>query len=624
MAAVRTNKILPKLERLIDLRISDGAKDEYKIIVGNRSPATDGTEIYLPRKEGHLKNERDNELLLADSTAHEADHIREFNEYFGTEANRLREEGENLYGEYLQINYSELTENPALAGWIDNVVKDRRIDQERRDNLPGVDRFFKEVLDPGTSYFRPSVRFMNKFDKFREQYLQKALIGKTIEPVPKEYNKLLNEVVKLTNKADSIERDPEIVKQIYQKLKENFDITQKISRLPPRFGRNNHNAGSGDSQQSQTPQYQKGNQDNKDKQDNDKKGKGLEGKVDDKDKNKGKNGKGEGKTDFNKGYEGKVKEREGRNPYDKKPKCLGDDKDKEDKGTSLRSRGGKKKDDKEFYEKKSEEYSINIQSNDSELKISNFEESKKYEETHFRQIDSMKQIFKKLRLEDYADKKDFEGLYLDYEDYMQSDLESEVTGIKGDGKYFNADEIGRQNPAFGIHADISGSTVGDIIEGIRSAFYIIGNALSESKFNYGMYASDDNLYVLKPITKKWNEKVNGKIGALRAGGGGIYLEKTSRVIADDLKRMESSPRILIHISDFEVCGDQDGEKAIAKELYDNKIFPFLITIGKEHEKNAKMLTKEIGKEHYSVIPTNELNRLPNELFRLFKTYGIAK
>ena len=241
--------------------------------------------------------------------------------------------------------------------------------------------------------------------------------------------------------------------------------------------------------------------------------------------------------------------------------------------------------------------------------------------------ESMKRIFRQLQLKHYGDRRDFEGQELDYETYMQDELESRVTGIKGNGRHFRRETRNEQKPTFGIHADISGSTRGQIIEGIRAAFYIMGNALSVSDWNYGLYASGNELGVIKEPHKKWSDEINHSIMNLEAGNlgsGGIYLNSTSSVIGADLARTEGSPKGLIIVSDFQVCGGKTEERMAAKKLYDQKIYPFLIAIGENHETNAAEMAREIGSEHYSVIPLNKLHELPTEMFRLFKTFGIAR
>ncbi|MFH1331760.1 MAG: hypothetical protein ABIH63_00555, partial [archaeon] len=250
MSVINTSKLSGKLEEIIDFRISEGASKKHPVVLADRTcPSTDGTTVFLPRRVSYFVSERDNELLIADSTAHEADHIREYDEYFGSEVEQLREKKVCLVSEFGRRNFSDLEENPALAGWIDNIVKDRRVDARRREQLPGVKRHYEKVLDPSAEYFRPSVKGMSELDAFREQYLQKALIGRVVEPVPEKHDALLEKIVALTYTADSINRDKEVVTKIYQLFKENFDIKQPISKLPPMFGTGDHSQADGNSSQ---------------------------------------------------------------------------------------------------------------------------------------------------------------------------------------------------------------------------------------------------------------------------------------------------------------------------------------------------------------------------------------
>jgi len=589
MTSVKTETISGKLEKVVDFRVGEGASEKHEIIPrSGMTPATDGTDIFLPEFEGKFESERDNELALSDFTAHEADHIVEYEDYFGTEINSFREGNSNVVQKYHQRNYAELEENPALAGWIDNIVKDFRIDSQRKNQLPGVNRFWNETLLLAARYMRPSIKRMSQLDSFREQFLQKTLLEETVDEVPEDKRKLLEEVVKLSQSSSSIYQDSRVVKKIYQKFKNNFDITQPIKRLPPR-----HNTGDNSRTQG-SPQQ---------------------------------------------GYQGQCQPREGRDPNEKKPKKLskeenkkkiGDPKDNEkDKSGGNKDSGDggyidKEKAREDFYDKIGEENGIRVRVLKPDITKKVLETEERFENKYVGETESMKRIFRQLQARFYGEKRDFEGQELDYEEFMQGELESRITGIRRDRRVFRKEVENRQRAVWGIHADTSGSTSGKIIEGIKAAFYIFGNGLSTSEHQYGLYSSSDDLYVLKSPDEKWNENVNRKITSLKSGGGGIYLDATSQVIAADLKRVGGNPKGLIIISDFEVCGDEKREKAIVRELYDAKIHPFLIAIGEEHEENAKRLTEDIGSDHYSVIPLDKLHELPNEMFRLFKTYGIAK
>lgn len=598
MSIVNTSKLLGRLEKLIDFRVEEGASKKYPIILqGKKScPATDGTQIFLPRRENHFVSERDNELSIANSTAHEADHIKEMDEYFGSEVEQLREQEVNLVQEFHQRNYSELTENPALAGWIDNIVKDRRIDAQRREQLPGVKKHYEEVLAPAAEYLRPSVKGMSKLDAFREQYLQKTLIGRIVNPVPEEYKALIEEVAAITSTADSIQRDPEVVTRIYQKFKENFDINQPISKLPSMFGTGNHS-------QPNTGAPQQG-------------------------------------------YGKEIKSREGRKPNDKKPKRLsterqrgkynpnsnksdgqGDDSQSDDlPPENDASQIGPKEGGAGLYKKLEKDYGIKIHVVETQFsdKIAQREES--FRDKYAGEIESMKRIFRQLQLKHYGDKRDFQGQELDYEDYMQSGLEFKVTGIKGNGRYFKRNTQDKQRPAWAVLADITPSTEHyKILEQIRAGLFINAEALGVTDWPIGLFGfSGDVLYIMNDFPERYGPTSSNKIMALkREDTGGTYLGPPLRTVGSLLKRQREHPKGITIITDGEDENFDDAKSAM-REVYDQKMYPFLVVIGREFEKYARNLTEDIGSDHYTVIDKDKVHELPNEMFRLFKTFGIAK
>jgi len=593
MTIVNTSKLSGRLEKLIDFRVGEGASERHPIVLqGNNScPATDGTQVFLPRRENHFVSEKDNELSIANSTAHEADHIREIDEYFGAEVEQLREQGTNLVQEFHLRNYAELKENPALAGWIDNIVKDRRIDAQRRGQLPGVKKHYEEVLAPAAEYLRPSVKGMSKLDAFREQYLQRSLIGRVVEPISEEHRALLEEVVTLTSTADSIRRDPEVVSRIYQRLKENFDITQSISRLPPMLGTGNHsqpNTGS--------PQQ----------------GYGKEVKP--------REGREEGKRPK------KLDKGEGRlyKPSDKDDDKTGDKKDKkkEDEGIGREDN----KDRTSLYQQAQEQYGVRIHVVEPQLtsEMARIEES--FRDKYAGEIESMKRTFRQLQLKHYGDKRDFQGQELSYEDYMQSELESRVTGIKGNGRYFRRDTQNEQRPAWAVLADITPSTEQHkILEQIRAGLFINAEALGVTDWPIGLFGFSKNvLYVINDFPERYDSTSSNRIMALqRKDSGGTYLGPPLRTVGSLLRRQKEHPRGITIITDGE---DQnfDDAKAAVREVYDQKMYPFLVVIGREFEKYAKGLTEDIGSDHYTVIDRDKVYELPNEMFRLFKTFGIAR
>ena len=593
MSSINTSRLLEKLEKIIDFRIGERASKRCPVILqGDTScPVTDGTQIFLPRREGHFVSERDNEISIANSTAHEGDHIRETEAYFGAEVEALREQKANLVEEFHQRNYSELKENPSLAGWIDNIVKDRRIDAQRREQLPGVRRYYEEVLAPAAEYLRPSVKGMSELDAFREQYLQKSLIGRVVEPVPEKHTILLEEVASITLTADSITKDREVVSRIYQLLKENFDIHQPISRLPPMLGTGDHSRpSSGQPQQG----YGKEVKPRKGRGDGDKKPKRFDG----------------GKGKLYKPNEDKHDE-----SGDK------DDKNKQDEGIENQDN-----DRTSLYQQAQDKYGIIIHVVEPQFTDEMTQREEGFRDRYAGEIESMKRIFRQLKLKHYGEKRDFQGQELSYEDYMQSELESKVTGIKGTGMYFRRDTQNEQRPAWAVLADITPSTEQHkILEQIRAGLFINAEALGVTDWPMGLFGFSNNvLYVINDFSDRYNPTSSNKIMALkREDDGGTYLGSSLRTVGSLLKRQTEHPKGITIITDGE---DQnlDDAKAAMREVYDQKMYPFLVVIGREFEKYARSLTEDIGSDHYTVIDRDKVYELPNEMFRLFKTFGIAR
>jgi hypothetical protein len=605
MSTINTNRILGKLEKMIDFRIRREASKKYPIILKepDSCPATDGTQIFLPRKETRFKSERDNELSVANYTAHEADHIREIEFYFGEEVNGLREQKTNLVQEFHERNYLELKENPALAGWIDNIVKDRRIDAERKEQLPGVKRHYKEVLVTAAEYFRPSIKGMSELDAFREQYLQKSLIGKVVEPIPEKYEKLLEEVVLITSTADSINKDKEVVTNIYNLLKKNFDINQPISRLPSLFGTGNHSQPAPNDKSGGKPSQSQPSQ----------KGYGKEVKPRENREGDGKKTKRmeDGKEKYYKPNKDKKEGEEGDDKKNKKEEASGND---------------KKENSADFYKKAEKEYGIKIKMVEPDFSEKVLEKERAFREEYAGEIESMKKIFRKLYLKHYGEKRDFQGQELDYSDYMQSELESKVTGIRGNGKYFSAEILNKQRPAWAVLADITPSTEQHgIIDQIRAGLFINGESLKVTDWPIGLFGFSGNyLYVIKDFSDKYGPEVSNKIIKLkREDSGGTYMASPVRTIGSLLRRQKEHPKGITIITDGEDQNISEAKKAL-KEVYDQKMYPFLIIIGEEFEKYAKELTEDIGLEHYSIIPRDKVYEIPEEMFRLFKTFGIAR
>ncbi|MFH1073376.1 MAG: VWA domain-containing protein [Nanoarchaeota archaeon] len=605
---IHTRKILGKLERIVEFRLGEKSAERHKIVVqagssskGMSGPATDGSRIFLPRGESHFRSDRENELCMGNYADHEASHIREYEEYFSPGLEGMPEEEPNLVMEFLRRNYADLTENPALAAWIDNIVKDRRIDAGRRQELPGVERLHQETYVPVASYFRPSIKAMSELDAFREQYLQQALLGNTVEPVLEKNRKLLEEIVAITQTARTIFEDREVVRQIYQKFKEHFDITPPISKLPPLFGTGNH------SQTPGTPQQ---------------------------------------------GYGGQAKPREGRDKDEKKPGGLSDEDDKpkdeqpgendlhknRDKNKDGSGKKGEDRSEKNGTDGSGKEDRNNIY--DTARKRHNIEiyvvqyrpsEEAKTEETLLKEgytgeIESMKRIFRHLILKNYGDRRDYEGQNLEYDDYLQTDLERRVTGIAGHEKFFMSQVQNKQKPAWAVLADISGSTDPgeyNIIRQIKAGLLIHGESLGVTDYPFGLFAFSEEVYIIKDFPERYGPPTANKILTVRRESSGTILGPSLRVVGSLLSKQQEQPKGITIITDGESQNMDDARKAM-NEMFEQKMYPFLIIIGKKFEKSAQALTADIGHEHYSIVERERLHELPGEMFRLFKTYGIAR
>ena len=100
--------------------------------------------------------------------------------------------------------------------------------------------------------------------------------------------------------------------------------------------------------------------------------------------------------------------------------------------------------------------------------------------------------------------------------------------------------------------------------------------------------------------------------------GGTLMVNAIKYISDNLKKVEGIPKGFSIITDGEP--DTPGQvRDILKSLQEDGILPFLFVIGAEHEKCAKFLIDD-----YIIIKRDRLAELPNEVLRIFTTYGIMK
>ncbi len=600
MVNIRTNEVLPKLEQILQFRLRDenlGLKPQIEIVSGIPA-ATDGNlRIFLPEDVNFFNDSKDNELLLADNVCHETDHICEYRGYFSREGSQFLESEEGLVSVFNQKHYSGLIENPALAAWLDNVVKDRRINQRRTEEMQGLQSFYEKKIVPVALYQRPSTNNLSELDTLRELLLQKTLLGKTVESVPHKRKALFEELVQLVNSSENIKDDPAVVHAIYSKLKENMDITQKIKRLPPMPGRNDPSKSKGSPQQ---------------------------------------------------GYQGQVQLREGRKKEEKKPDFMeekgnmGENKDKKDpvgnegeetdngrNDINLKLDGEIKnaKTLEAKFQKLSEKYSIPI--NSFQVKRSDNDSlERKLKLEHYSEIEKMKINFRRLISSNSQEIYSEQGIEMDLEEFIQAGLEAKVTRVRPNRKYFVNQNVSVNKVAWGIISDISPSTDEshyNIINEIRANMLIQSEALAVTNFPFGIYAFSGELYVLKDFDENYSEDIARKIVHVNRNStdNGTNIGDSLLVVKNRLLEQSAKKKGIILITDGQATQGKHPNEVLY-ECYQERVFPFLIVIGSQFSDYAKALTSRIGPEHYSVIEKDGIHKLPSEMLRLFKKYGISK
>ncbi|MCD6317486.1 hypothetical protein J7M02_00270 [Candidatus Aerophobetes bacterium] len=662
-------KIENELQRVVDFRIGNGASKRHSFVFDKKNPFlpgplifTDGEKIHIPAQFNLTSNDTDNQMLIASAVRHESDHIKEFmklhrelsgkEEYDSTVINRFLEDF------FLQ---SQFKENPTLAHEIFNVVEDNRIDHKAREELPGLKQFSEQKEKPIYLSKRPSPKYLMKrrkeLDAFRELFLQKTLLDKTVdEPSPK-HRELLKDCVRIAKSAEGkdINASLEATEKIYAKFKENFDITPPIPRLPPFAGRDHDRLSPG------VPKNYRGEI---------KPGEGREENKQDlgKQRQKAKSGKEKSKQDLT-GEKSKAESGEKEESKELK-KEKGSE---EDKKEEFREKEGKRKESKEKIEKiKGEEKTK--KEKDSLEKKRKEENSKKDRYSYIgsrgpfirivpkpspgvnlrvphprkEDIDSAQEIINKYsgeiraiesyfkRLEQrYRGKKTArEGEEINIREYVQAELEYEATGIRSNRKMFRKRARIKRKAAWAALADISASTAFGfgyrIIDCIKDALLIQGEALNYSNYPFGIFAFHsggtvleqlteykDTVYLIKNFNEKYTEETRGRIMSLSPYGGTLMVNAIE-YISKNLREVEGRPKGLSIITD----GEPDNPRAVRyslKKLQEDDILPFLFVIGSEHERYAKSLV-----DNYIIIKRDKLNELPREVLRIFTTYGIIK
>ena len=650
-------KIEPELKRVIDFRIEDGASENHPLVFNKKSlsplisgPAiyTDGEKIHLPTQFKLAFADSDNEIMIASAVRHESDHIKEFiklnqefhpdKEYDPKSINRFLEDF------FLKEKFKE---NPTLAHEIFNIVEDNRIDRKARGELPGLARFSKEKEKPIYLNRRPSPKYLMKKKKglsaFREFFLQKTLLDETIDQVPPQYDNLLNECVSIARSAENndIHASLEATEKIYVKFKENFDIKQPMSRLPSFAGRGHSRMSPG------LPRKYKGYVKPREGREEGKKQRSAQSRKERKTSSEKKEQqkkispkKKAKKNQLEESIPGEHKERE---PRFKKEK----ESEKQDK------RGKRQKEkEKEKIENTSEKDKLSYWMGSGHFRKivpkpspgvniavpqgsrSDIERAHETIEKYNGEIRAIESYFKRLEERYRGKKKARAGEEINIGEYVQAELEYEATGVRPNKKMFRKRARIKKKAAWAILADISSSTAFGfgyrIIDYIKDALLIQGEALNYSGYPFGIFAFHsggilfreirnykDTVYTIKDFKEKYGEENRGRIMSLSPYGGTLMVNAI-KYISDNLRKVEGIPKGFCIITDGEPDTPEDVRESF-KSLQEDGILPFLFVIGAEHEKCAKFLIDD-----YVIIKRDRLAELPNEVLRIFTTYGIMK
>jgi len=660
-------KIKEELERVVDFRIGKEASKRHSLVFNKKSllsllsgPAifTDAEKIYLPLQFNLAPDDSDNQMMMASAVRHESDHIREFiklhREIGGSENYNPKYVNRLLEDFFLQDHFKE---NSTLAHEIFNVVEDNRIDQRARKELPGLRRFSEEKEKPLYLYRRPSPRYLMKkgrnLDAFREFFLQKTLLDRTVEEVPADYERLLRECVDIARSAENkdIHASFESTKKIYDKFKENFDIKQPMPSLPPFGGRGHHKLYPGIPRRyTGSIKPREGREEDKaetgEKEDRriereERKEKGMESSEKDKDIKRPEEKKGEGKRGERQvnekkegGKSGQTKEEKAEEGKEKK--SLRDEVNKREKAEK------KNEDLNKAYDRHRSAPLVRIVPKPSpgvnlrvpKPSVYNVKESQRIINKYNGEIRAIESYFKRLEERYRGKKMAKEGEEINIKEYVQAELEYEATGVKSTKKIFRKRAPVKRKAAWAALADISASTGFGfgyrIIDSIKEALLIQGEALHYSGYPFGIFAFHsggsslrelidykDTVYVVKDFDEEYTFENRGRVMSLYPYGGTLMVNAI-KYVADKLKKMEGKPKGLSIITDGEPDVPEEV-RAILSKLPEDEILPFLFVIGSEHEKFARSLMS-----NYVIIKRDRISELPNEVLRIFTTYGIMK
>ncbi len=646
-------KIENELQRVVDFRIGNEASKRHSFVFNKKNPFspgslifTDGEKIHIPIQFNLTSNDDDNRMLIASAVRHESDHIREFMK-FHQELSGKKKYDSTVINRFLEDFFlqSQFKKNPTLAHEIFNIVEDNRIDRKARKELPGLKQFSEQKEKPIYLSKRPSPNYLIKkrkeLDAFRELFLQKTLLDKTVGEPPPKYEELLRECVRIAKSAEGKDFNTslEATEKIYVKFKENFDITPPIPRLPPFAGRDHDRLSPGvpknyqgkikpeegrkESKQDLTKKSQKTKSGKKEKS---KKLKKEEDSGEDRGKKKFREEKGKGEESKEK-VKDKEKSKKEKDSLENKGKEENSKKDStKDRYSYIGSRGSFIR----VVPKPSPGVNLRVphpgkeDMDNAQVIINKYSGEIRAIESYFRRLEQRYRGKKMAR----------QGEEINIREYVQVELEYEATGIRPDKKMFRKRARIKRKAAWAVLADISASTAFGfgyrIIDYIKDALLIQGEALNYSNYPFGIFAFHsggtvleqlmdykDTVYLIKNFNENYTEETRGKIMSLSPYGGTLMVNAI-KYIAENLKKVEGRPKGLSIITD----GEPDSPWAVRsalKKLQEDGILPFLFVIGSEHEGCAKSLV-----DNYIIIKRDKLNELPSEVLRIFTTYGIIK
>ncbi len=644
-------KIEAELERMIDFRIGDGASEKHRLVFEKKpslSPLagpvifTEGEKIHLPAQFNLARADSDNETMIASAVRHESDHIKEFielhKELYAPEPYEAKSINRFLENFFLKHQFRE---NPTLAHEIFNIVEDNRIDHKAREELPGLARFSREKEKPIYLHRRPSPKYLMKkgkeLDAFRELFLQKTLLEETVDGTVPKYENLLNECVNIARDAEDkdIHASLEATEKIYAKFKENFDIKQPIHQLPSFASRDHDKLSPGLPRKYRGYiKPREGREENKKEQEKEEK----ERQDSDIIKKEQKAQQKKEKQQKEVGKESLEKEEKERREDRNKDKG----KDKEKKESSREELEKRTpKEDKLSYWRGTGPFpriipkpSRGVNLSRPESSESDIEKAHKIINEYNGEIRAIESYFKRLEERYRGKKKARRGEEINIREYIQVELEHEATGVRPAKKIFRKRTSSRKKAAWAMLADISSSTLFgfgyQIIDYIKDALLIQGEALNYSGYPFGIFAFHsggvsfkeimnyrDTVHIIKDFKEDYTEESRGRIMSLYPYGGTLMVNAIE-YIAANLKKVEGIPKGLSIITDGEPDTPQTV-RDVLKKLQEEGILPFLFVIGSEHERCAKFLIDD-----YVIIKRDKLAELPNEVLRIFTTYGIMK